>query len=106
MWGSRLDDPTTSVVSLQTQTEFRPHESQFVTSASQRRVVYGMTYDNKFHRATALWVASGQPIVGKQTTVTARMNTQVIVSTEDLNTTDERARWMARAIAMGVNAAA
>ena len=105
MWGSRLDDPTNSVVSLQTPAENWAHASQFVTSTSQRRVVYGTAYDNKFHRATVLWVAAGQPIVGKQTTMTARMNMHVIVSTEDLNSTDEKGRWMARAIAMGVNAA-
>ncbi|CAN7479330.1 NERD domain-containing protein [Knoellia sp. LjRoot47] len=103
-WGTRLDDPSTVVLTLQTQAEYRPSDFQFVSSASQRRVVYGMAYDNTWDSATALWVATGQPIVGKQTTVTARTNTHVVVSSKDLKVTDERARWMARAIAMGVNA--
>ena len=104
MWGTRLDEPSTAVVSLLTQSEYRPHEYQYVSSAGQRRVVYGSAYDNDYDPATSLWVAAGQPIIGKQKTVIARTNTQVIVSTEDLDTTDERARWMARAIAMAVNA--
>lgn len=103
-WGTRLDDPSTVVLSLQTQAEYSPTDVQFVTSASQGRVIYGMAYDNDYDPATALWVAKGQPIVGKQTIVTARTNTYVVVSSKDLNTTDETARWMARAIAMGVNA--
>lgn len=103
-WGSRLDDPSTVKLTLQTQDEHRPTDFQFVASASQRRVVYGAAYDSNYRPATALWVATGQPIVGKQTTVTARTNTHVVVSTNDLKITDERARWMARAIAMAVNA--
>ncbi|GAA4124009.1 hypothetical protein GCM10022415_29710 [Knoellia locipacati] len=103
-WGTRLDDPSTVVLTLQTQAEYRPSDFQFVSSASQRRVVYGTAYDNTWDSATGLWVATGQPIVGKQTTVTARTNTHVVVSSKDLKITDERARWMARAIAMGVNA--
>ena len=103
-WGTRLDDPKTVVLTLRTQADYRPTDFQYVSSASQRRVVYGAAYDNNYQPATALWVATGQPIVGKQRTVTARTNTHVVVSTKDLKTTDEKARWMARAIAMAVNA--
>jgi hypothetical protein len=103
-WGSRLDDPSTVVLALQTQPEFSPTDVQFASSDSQGRVIHGVVYDNDDDRATALWVAEGQPIVGKQKVVTARTNTYVVVSSKDLHATDERARWMARAIAMGVNA--
>ena len=91
---------------MATQAEYRPTDFQFVASTSQRRVVYGGAYDSNYRPATALWVAEGQPIVSKQKTVTARTNTHVVVSTKGLNSTDERARWMARAVAMAVNATA
>ncbi|KGN41821.1 hypothetical protein N801_04645 [Knoellia aerolata DSM 18566] len=104
-WGTRLDDPKTTLVSLLTKTEHRSYESKFVTSVNQRRVVFGASLDSNFQQATALWVATGQPLsVGKRL-VLARMDTHVVVSTETLGTTDEKARRIALAMATAVNAA-
>lgn len=98
-WGRRLDDPATTVVSLMTQDEYRAHEYQFVTSASQRRVVYGSAYDTNYKRATALWVAAGQPVTTGTKGVVARTNIHVVVATEALGVSDDRARRMALALA-------
>ncbi|MGE9809050.1 nuclease-related domain-containing protein [Janibacter sp. G1551] len=104
-WGTRLGDPTSIVLALRTQAGHRASDVHFERSVRERSVVYGEARDNDRDAATALWVAAGQPIVGKRTTVTARVDTQVVVSTADLEIAEEESRWMARAIAMGVNAA-
>jgi hypothetical protein len=103
-WGTRLDDPATTLVMLQTKAEPAAYETNFSISASQRRTVYGMAYLH-YRPGTGLWVAAGQPIgVGTRPT-TARIATHVLVSSDKLNVSDDRARALATSIAAAANAA-
>ena len=102
-WGTRLDDPTTVVVSIRTSARHAAYDMQLVTSVTQRRVVYGTAYDPHGRPATALWVAAGEPVGTGAGLVTALADTHVVVSTTMLKVTDDRARAMALAIAEAVN---
>ncbi|KGN30524.1 hypothetical protein N802_06825 [Knoellia sinensis KCTC 19936] len=101
-WGTRLDDPDTILVTLQT-AERAALGSKFDTSAAQRRTVFGSAYVN-WKPATGLWVAVGQPIgTGKRPFVATRA-THVAIATQELKVSDDRARAMATSIAVAANA--
>jgi hypothetical protein len=102
-WGTRLDDPTTTVVSIVVSAEHAAYDFELETSRIQRRVVYGGSYDSNLRRATYLWVATGQPIKLGKSTMKARADTRVGVSREALGVSDDRARVMTLAIAAAVN---
>lgn len=99
-WGTRLDDASTTLVSISMSAGHAVYDSQFQTSVMQRRVVYGTAYGPNYRPATALWVATGQPIrVGNRRTA-ALADTHVIVSSHELGLTDDQARARALSIAM------
>jgi hypothetical protein len=102
-WGTRLDDASTTLVTIRMSAGHKAYDMQLATSAKQKRVVYGTTSDELYHRATALWVASGQPITKGKSGVVARADTYVMVARTALNISDERARQMALAIAAAAN---
>lgn len=102
-WGTRLDDPRTTLVTLQTKDKHAAYETNLEISASQRRTVFGATHIN-FQQATGLWVAAGQPIGSGSRLVTARYATQVAVSTHALEISDDRARALATKVAVAANA--
>jgi hypothetical protein len=104
-WGTRLDDPSTMLVLIRMSASHAVYDTQLEASARQRRVVYGTDFDTRFRPATALWVATGQPIVtGRtRTRVIAEADTHIIIATKALGVTDDRARAMALAIAMAAN---
>ena len=104
-WGTRLDDPATVLVSLATKAEHRADEYQYVTSARERRVVYGGAYDSNHRLATAAWVAAGQPLSPSRNPVVARADTYVVVSTKALEISDDRARRMALPLVTAMNTA-
>ncbi len=102
-WGTRLDDPTTVLVSIRTQPRHAAYEMQLETSAKQHRVVYGRAVDLAFRPATALWVAAGQPIRTGKNRVAALADTNVVVSTTTLRVSDDKARAIALALAAAAN---
>jgi hypothetical protein len=102
-WGTRLDDPSTALVTIRMSARHAAYDYQLETSVKQRRVVYGGSVDAKFRSATALWVAAGQPITKGKSGVTARADTKVVVATKELGIGDDRARSMALAIAAAAN---
>ena len=102
-WGTRLDDPATTVVTISVSTEHTAYDYELEASRTQRRVVYGSRLDAAYRPGTALWVATGQPIKHSKSTSLARADTQVMVSREALGVSDDRARAMALAIAAAVN---
>ena len=69
----------------------------------QRRVVYGTAYGPRYRPATALWVATGQPISAGRGHVKAQADTHIVVSTTELGLTDDQARRKALAIAAALN---
>lgn len=103
-WGTRLDDATTTLVTVETRAEYAAYDKNFTTSQSQRRTVFGAYYIN-WKPATALWVVVGQPIGSSKRPVLARLNTHVVVSTKGLKVSDDRARTLATAVAVAVNRA-
>ena len=103
-WGTRLDDSSTTLVTIRLSADHAAYDTQLVTSVKQRRVVYGSAVDAHFRPATALWVATGQPITKGKAGVKARADTQVVVARTTLNVSDDRARSMALAIAAAANA--
>lgn len=99
-WGTRLDDASTTLVSISMSASHAVYDSQLQTSVMQRRVVYSTAYGPNYRPATALWVATGQPIrVGNRRTA-ALADTHVIVSSHELGLTDDQARARALSIAM------
>jgi hypothetical protein len=103
-WGTRLDDATTTLVTVRTKDEHAAYEGNFVTSQSQRRTVFGAAYIN-WKPATGLWVATGQPIGFGKRPSTAKRDIEVLVSKEALNVSDDRGRALATSLAAAVNAA-
>ena len=103
-WGTRLDDPSTILVSLLMSTSHSASDTQLVASAAQHRVVYGTSVDLALQPATELWVAGGQPIGTGATQVTALADTTVVVSTAALGLGDDQARAVALAVAGAANA--
>ncbi len=79
------------------------YDTQLETSVRQHRVVYGAGLDPRFRPATALWVATGEPIGKGASRVTARADTHVVVATTALRVSDDRARAMALSIAASAN---
>ena len=61
-WGARLDDESTTLVSIRMYLRGAIYDSKFETSIKQRRVVFGAVLDPSYRPATALWVATAQPI--------------------------------------------
>jgi hypothetical protein len=79
------------------------YDMQLVTSAKQKRVVYGTSSGPGFRPATALWVAVGQPITKGKAGVAARADTHVVVARTALDVSDDRTREMALAIVAAAN---
>jgi hypothetical protein len=102
-WGTRLDDSSTTLVTIRLSAGHAAYDTQLVTSVKQRRVVYGSAVDAHFRPATALWVATGQPITKGKAGVKARADTHIVVARTTLNVSDDRARRMALAIAAAAN---
>lgn len=102
-WGTRLDDPSTTLVLIRLSESHSAFDSEFVTSVSQRRVVYGRGHDPDYRPATALWVATGQPISTGRGHVKALADTYVGISTTMLGLTDDQARRKALAVAAALN---
>jgi hypothetical protein len=102
-WGTRLDDPSTVLVTIRMSLSGSVYESKFQTSEKQRRVVYGTAYGPGYRPATALWVATGQPISTGRGSVKAPADTHIVVSTTELGLTDDQARRKALAIAAALN---
>ena len=102
-WGTRLDDASTTLVTIRMSAAHASYDTELITSAKQKRVVYGATLDGRFRPATALWVANGQPITKGKNVVTARADTYVVVGRTTLNVSDDRARQMALTIAAAAN---
>ena len=98
-WGTRLDDPSTLLVSIRLSADHNAFDTQLETSVKQRRVVYGTAYGPAYKPATALWVATGQPIATTRGTVKALADTHLVISTTELGLTDDQARRKALAIA-------
>ena len=69
----------------------------------QQRVVYGTAYGPRYRPATALWVATGQPISTGGGRVKALADTHIVISTTELGLTDDQARRKALAIAAALN---
>jgi molybdopterin biosynthesis enzyme len=84
-------------VAIELSASHAAYDLQLVTSARQHRVVYGAGFDSRFRPATALWVATGEPIGKGARRVTARADTHVVVATTALGVSDDRARAMALA---------
>ncbi len=104
-WGTRIDDPSTVLVRIETYAVGEAYDARFQTSREQQRVVYGTDTDAGSGPATALWVAGGEPMgVGSDAT-TALGDTHVVVSRQLLGASDKQARLMALAIAQAVNVA-
>jgi hypothetical protein len=102
-WGTRLDDASTTLVTIRMSAGHAAYETQLVTSEKQKRVVYGTGFDAAFNPGTALWVATGQPITKGKAGITARSDTYVVIARRALNVSDDRARQMALAIAAAAN---
>ncbi|MDF2092568.1 NERD domain-containing protein [Knoellia sp. 3-2P3] len=102
-WGTRLDDPSTVLVTIRMSLSGSVFDSKFQTSEKQRRVVFGTAYGPGYRPATALWVATGQPIGTGRGHVKAPADTHVVVSTTELGLTDDQARRKALAIAAALD---
>jgi hypothetical protein len=98
-WGTRLDDPSTVLVSITLSADHGSFDTQLQTSVKQRRVVYGTAYGPRYRPATALWVATGQPISTATGSVKALADTHIVISTTELGLTDDQARRTALTIA-------
>lgn len=104
-WGTRLDDPTTVLVTVNLSGGQAGSATQLAASAAQHRVVYGTAVDLAQRPATGLWVADGQPVGSGVEALTARADTEVVVSRAALGISDEAARTMALAVAQATNQA-
>ena len=102
-WGTRLDDASTTLVTIRLPADQAIYRTQLTTSVKQKRVVFGGAPDANFRPATALWVATGQPITKGKSGIKARADTHVVVSRSALNISDDRARQLALAIAAAAN---
>jgi hypothetical protein len=102
-WGTRLDDPSTVLVTIRMSLGGSVYDSKFQTSEKQRRVVYGTAYDSNFKPATALWVATGQPVSTGNGHVKAVADTHIVVSTSKLGLTDDQARRKALGLAVALD---
>ena len=102
-WGTRLDDPSTVLVSITMAAEHDSWDTNLTTSVRQNRVVFSGGYDNSYQSATIASVATGQPIVRGARPVRARADTVVKVASEALGVSDDRARQMAVLIAAKAN---
>jgi hypothetical protein len=102
-WGTRLDDPSTVVVSIQMSADHKSWDTQLEASVKQQRVVYGTAYGPRYRPATALWVATGQPISTGGGRVKALADTHIVISTTELGLTDDQARRKVLAIAAALN---
>lgn len=102
-WGTRLDDPSTVVVNIRMSADHHSYDTQLEASVKQRRVVYGTAYGPHYRPATALWVATGQPISTGRGYVKALADTHIVVSTTELGLTDDQARRKALAVAAALN---
>lgn len=102
-WGTRLDDASTVLVTIRMSADHRSYDTQLEASLKQRRVVYGTAYGPRYRPATALWVATGQPISTGSGHVKAPADTHIVVSTTELGLTDDQARRKALAIAAALN---
>lgn len=98
-WGTRIDDESTTLVSIRLYPRGGVYDLKFETSVRQRRVVYGTAYGPSYRPATALWVATGQPIATGKGQVKALADTHIVISTTELGLTDDQARRKALAIA-------
>jgi hypothetical protein len=98
-WGTRLDDPSTTLVLIRLSEDHSASDTELETSVRQRRVVYGRGHDPNYRPATALWVAKAQPIGTGGGSVKAQADTYVGISTTMLGLTDDQARRKALAIA-------
>lgn len=102
-WGTRLDDPSTVLVSITLSADHDAFDTQLQTSVKQRRVVYGTAYGPGYRPATALWVATGQPISTGRGHVKAPADAHIVVSTAELGLTDDQGRRKALAIAAALD---
>ena len=102
-WGTRLDDPSTVLVTIRMSADHSSYGTQLETSVKQRRVVYGTAYGPRYRPGTALWVATSQPISTGSGHVKALADTHIVVSTTELGLTDDQARRKALAIAVALN---
>ena len=102
-WGTRLDDPSTTLVLIRLSDAHAASDLELVTSARQQRVVYGRGYDPGYRPVTTLWVAKGQPLSTVNGHVKAQADTYVGISTTMLGLTDDMARRRALAIAAALN---
>jgi hypothetical protein len=102
-WGTRLDDASTTLVTIRMSAGHAAYDTQLVTSVKQKRVVFGTAFDAGFQPGTALWVATGQPITKGKNGVTARADTHVLMARTALGISDDRARQLALAIAAAAN---
>ncbi len=103
-WGTRLDDPSTQLVTITMTDDHAAYDLDLTTSVKQKRVVFGGAVDGTYRPATKASVATGQLIVRGSKPVRARADTVVVVATTRLVVNDDRARAMAVAIAAAANA--
>lgn len=102
-WGTRLDDPATTLVTIRMSASHAAYDTQLETSVKQRRVVFGTAYDVNFRWGTALWVAAGAPIGSGKSRVIAGADTYIVVARTALGVSDDRGRTIAMAIAAAAN---
>ncbi|WP_082552822.1 nuclease-related domain-containing protein [Phycicoccus sp. Root101] len=102
-WGTRLDDPSTVLVTINVFSSHEAWDTNLATSAKQKRVVFSGGYDAAYRPATTVTVAAGQPILQGSKPVRARSDIVVKVATDKLGISDDRARAMAVAIAARAN---
>lgn len=103
-WGIRLDDPSTTVLTVRIGESVTAYHPLMQESLRQHRVVYGAGYAAG-GRTTTLYVAAAQPIGAGGSRVAARSAIQVEVGSAAMRVSDERGREVARAVAAMVNAA-
>ena len=102
-WGTRLDDSSTVLVTIRMSADHNSFDTQLEASLKQRRVVYGTAYGPAYRPATALWVATGQPISTGRGHAKALADTHIVISTTELGLTDDQARRKALAIAAALD---
>lgn len=102
-WGTRLDDPSTVLVSIVMTEDHSAFDLELTTSVKQKRVVFGGASDATYRPATKASVAAGQWITRDPVPLRARADTVVVVATTKLGISDDEARAMAVAIAAVAN---
>ena len=100
LWGTRLDDGSTALVSISLQAGHDSWDSVMEASVKQKRVIFGTDYSSVRGIGTRASVAAGQPINSR---LRARADTVVVVAAGPLGVSDDRARQMAVAIAAAAN---